>query len=90
MLSSFKPASTEQFEDHFQGVPQGTPIAPIVSILALVEPLQKVRNTVMYADDGLIYGDEIENPVFPDSDLIKEANIIQHPDKSKWIKKDGK
>lgn len=89
-LSSFKPTSHERFEDYFDGIPQGTPLSPILSILALVRPLQRVRETVMYADDGIIYGTNLEENPFPTSDEITEANITQNMDKSKWVKRNGK
>jgi hypothetical protein len=89
LLSSFKPASYEVFEDYFEGVPQGAPFSPILSILALVEPLMKVVKTLMYADDGLIYGENLPDEPFPVSDEIKEANINMHEGKSGWVKRNG-
>lgn len=88
LLSSYKSTSTEPFEDHFNGVPQGTPLSPILSILALVPTLQEQRQTVMYADDGVIYGKDLPNDPFPEE--VKPANITVNQNKSGWIRRKGK
>jgi len=45
-------------EDYKRGLPQGLPTSPILTISALQECFMKKSkwNTLMYADDGLIYG----------------------------------
>lgn len=54
-----------EVKENYRGIPQGTAISPILSILTLIRPLGTVRN-VMYADDGILWG--------PD---IKEETILQ-------------
>lgn len=44
------------------GVPQGAPTSPLLATLVLRETLFHKDNffeTVMYADDGLVYGDDV-------------------------------
>jgi len=46
------------------GFPQGAPISPILSILALEPTLFKLAcNIMMYADDGLKWGKEVADVV---------------------------
>jgi len=75
---------------YYEGVAQGTPIAPILSILALVMPLQEQVPTVMYADDGLIYGTNLGDKPFPTGFDIHESGIRLNESKSGWVKRDGK
>jgi len=82
MLSSYKPASTERFEDYFDGVPQGTPLSPLLSILALEDTIMARRNAVMYADDGLLFGGSPRECSFPRGDLINESGITLNKSKS--------
>jgi len=83
MLSSFKPASTESFKEFTEGVPQGTPISPILSILALEGTIiSPERATLMYADDGVIYGNNLKDDPFPTGDHIIRANIARNDKKS--------
>ena len=58
----------------------------------------------MYADDGLIYGAKAPEEVTPETDwseravsldaLLKkdmsDSGVQVHPEKSAWVKKDGK
>lgn len=72
------------------GVPQGSPTSPFLSILALDAAMKVVEGTnkLEYADDGILYG---ETPLqFPRSITMQEANIRMAPEKSTWVKYDGK
>lgn len=69
------------------GLPQGAPFSPLLSIM----PLQKVidSNTIMYADDGIIFtprGSEI-----PEFDRVKSewAGVEINREKSGWVKRSG-
>lgn len=75
-----------------EGVPQGAPTSPLLATLCLHNTLFSPNNpfkTVMYADDGLIHGDNISV-----SDLMEKKDwatdgIHIHPEKTLQIKKDG-
>lgn len=72
-----------------QGVEQGTPIAPVLSVLPLMVWQDKYQ-TVVYADDGLIYGSH-ESILRAKADpLLERIGATIHPDKSGWVKKEGK
>jgi len=75
-----------------RGVPQGAPTSPTLSLLGLHDSIldRPGINTIMYADDGLYYGDLSNTPLITPNSGIVSANIRFHPDKSEWIKKDGK
>lgn len=72
-----------------RGVPQGAPTSPVLASLALHgSVLDRGVNTLLYADDGLYYG-EINQPLItPNSNLVT-ANISFHTEKCHWIKKGG-
>jgi hypothetical protein len=76
-----------------EGFPQGSPISPILCSAILGDSVFKVAKCLMYADDGLFYSDE---PLFGGSDSVTtneamlEANLSFAPDKSGWVKKEGK
>lgn len=68
------------------GVPQGSPISPFLSILAVKDYLSQ-QNSINYADDQVFFGNEEfavkDNP---------EIGLVHAPDanKCKWVMKDGK
>ena len=66
------------------GVPQGAPTSPLLSIMSLRHFLQQVPS-VSYADDPIFYSDE-------DFKIrgMKKYGIVIHPEKSGWVKKEGK
>lgn len=73
-----------------RGVPQGAPTSPVLASLALHESiLDRGVETIMYADDGLYYG-EINQPLITPNSGIVTANIRFNLEKSEWVKKDGK
>jgi hypothetical protein len=45
---------------HRNGVPQGLAISPLLATMVLESTESKVKDLVMYADDGLIFGDKGE------------------------------
>lgn len=58
-----------------RGVPQGSPTSPVLASLALENSiLDRGMKTIMYADDGLYYGD-IDQPVITPNSGIVAANI---------------
>lgn len=72
-----------------RGVPQGAPTSPVLASLALHGSiLDRGINTIMYADDGIYYGD-INQPLITPNSGIVSANIYFNLNKSGWIKKDG-
>lgn len=68
------------------GVPQGSPISPFLSILAVKDYLTQ-QNSVNYADDQVFFG----NKEFVVNDN-PEIGLVHAPDneKCKWVMKDGK
>lgn len=72
-----------------RGVPQGAPTSPVLASLALHESiLDRGVDTIMYADDGLYYGN-IDQPLITPNSNIVSANIRFNLSKSGWIKKGG-
>jgi hypothetical protein len=68
------------------GVPQGSPISPFLSILAIKDYLSQ-RDSVNYADDQVFF----ENVEFAVKDN-PEIGLVHSPDpnKTRWVMKDGK
>lgn len=66
-----------------RGVPQGSPTSPVLSLLALEKSIldRPGMNTIMYADDGLYYG-ELDNPIITPNSGMTSANIYFNLDKS--------
>jgi len=72
-----------------RGVPQGAPTSPVLASLALENSiLDRGMNTIMYADDGLYYGN-IDQPVITPNSGMVEANIYFNLEKTNWVKRDG-
>lgn len=81
LLSSFSEVSTEKFEEWTEGVPQGAPFAPLLSVLPLIRVMGSL-DYVMYADDGVVMGNRLPERPIP-ADKLVWANITVHPDKSR-------
>jgi len=66
------------------GVPQGSPVSPFLSILAIKEYLSQ-ENSTNYADDQVFFGNKDflvkDNP---------EYGIIHSEEKCKWVMREGK
>lgn len=60
-----------------RGVPQGAPTSPTLSLLGLHDSIldRPGINTIMYADDGLYYGDLGDTPLITPNSGIVSANI---------------
>lgn len=78
----------------FRGVPQGCNMSPTIAAMTLESHIVDNFNNaslIMYADDGIIYGDDI-NEVKGLIDYFKEmAEMVGteiHEKKSGWVKKD--
>lgn len=65
------------------GVPQGSPLSPFLSILAIRDYLSQEK-CVNYADDQIFHS----NKLFEIKDSPMEG-IIHNKEKSGWIRKDG-
>lgn len=67
-----------------KGVPQGAPTSPVLSLLGLHNSVfdRPGIETLMYADDGLYYGDIANTPLITPNTGIAKGNIRFHPDKS--------
>lgn len=79
-----------------KGVPQGAPTSPLLATMVLKDSIMSAWKSVMYADDGLIYGekalDGAKLPVSLDSLLKRDmgdSGVQVHPEKSSWVRKDG-
>jgi hypothetical protein len=97
-LGSTTPPSDEMYlhwSEYYEGLPQGSPLSPLLSIIILYTTLLHKSHArdgstdfVMYADDGLFYGDlnvatinkELKTPV------MEFCNVLIHPEKSGYIK----
>lgn len=77
-------------EEHdMRGVPQGSPLSPILSILMLEQCLMKHPNIVMYADDGIVFDKSLN--LDPKADKAMDDLCIQlNKKKSKLVKENGK
>jgi hypothetical protein len=65
-----------------RGVPQGAPTSPLLATLILEKGIfNRGINTIMYADDGLYYGN-IEQPIITPNSGMLEGNIHFNLDKS--------
>lgn len=79
-----------------RGVPQGCNISPITAVLTFETQMRGMHkfdaSLVMYADDGLIYGDDETEVKLASMFLAAVARSIGtevHEKKSKWIKENG-
>lgn len=72
------------------GFPQGNPTSPTASILAINSLYEKWKGTLtMYMDDGLLISNNPIDVKQFNKDLLK-LGYFMDPEKSSWIKKDGK
>jgi len=78
----------------WKGVPQGSGISPILSVLSLNSINHKLKKhkiqCLKYADDGIFYSNSCENPL----EILKRNSEITgvefNYNKSDWVKKNGK
>lgn len=88
------PENVHEFLKHI-GTAQGSPLSPYLSALALDEieaHLPPDCHIVMYADDFIIYGDNIENTMIENGEmnkLLTSLGFTPHENKSGYIKKGG-
>ena len=87
------PKEINETTTFYKGVPQGSPISPLMASLALTNSLLSWIHqsyVLQYADDGILSGDDLteqkkdEILTFP-----AESGIQVNTTKSGWIKKDG-
>lgn len=66
-----------------RGVPQGAPTSPVLATLGLEGAIidRPGLNCIMYADDGLYYGDINQPVITPNSGMVS-ANIYFNLEKS--------
>lgn len=69
------------------GVPQGGNFSPLLAILCL-KPMFDKGNTVMYADDGLIFTDEPIDGILDHTEDMEKMGIKINQEKSGVIKED--
>jgi len=81
---SEKSIRAEAFLKHLTGLPQGAPTSPLLSI-SILDKFLTQKPSVAYADDQVFFDDS-------DFTLKEEVykGIMIHPDKSHWIKREGK
>jgi hypothetical protein len=71
------------------GLPQGLGVSPFTSTLTIDDSLK--RGTVMYADDGIIFG--ANHTIIPRLELfrenISEVGVELADEKTNWVKREG-
>jgi len=81
-----------------RGVPQGCNMSPTLATLTLemfvrhVFPQPRKASLVMYADDGIIFGDDqfyVERLVSQFQNCVELCGSKIHPKKSGWIRRNG-
>lgn len=83
-----------------KGVPQGAPTSPLLATIVLENSILDRRGltAIMYADDGIYYGDFTDGytgnerhtiPIITPNSGMVTANIFFNHEKSRWVKKDG-
>lgn len=75
-----------------KGVPQGNPTSPVLASITLTDTVMKPypnMKCLMYADDGIFYGDKIYLEEIQKDKKFREAGIEFNWSKSGWIKKNG-
>jgi hypothetical protein len=66
-----------------RGLPQGAPTSPLLCSLALEDSIMgRGPKTLMYADDGIYYGDIDQPLITPNSNMVS-ANIHFNVEKSR-------
>lgn len=78
-----------------RGVPQGSPLSPTLSAIALKESILKEpiigHKILMYADDGIKYGKGLSDKLVSQiTNAMWKAGVIYKEKKCRWVKKDGK
>lgn len=77
------------YTTRLRGIPQGASTSPLLATLTLENAIMdRGVKTVMYADDGLYYGD-IDQPLITPNSGILEANIHFNLEKTGYVKRDG-
>jgi hypothetical protein len=77
-----------------RGFPQGGSLSPLLSILPVLLDAELERleiGIVSYCDDGILYGDKMNNFLELLQSLLddKDTGVKCHLDKSGWVKKDN-
>ena len=86
IVNSLQPIS---YRYRVKGVPQGAPTSSVLATFALENNvLDRGVKTVMYADDGIYYGNTDQPLITPNSGMVS-ADISFNLEKSRWVKKDG-
>jgi retron-type reverse transcriptase len=71
-----------------EGVPQGSPLSPILSILMLEHTILRNPKVIMYADDGVVLAKKLTLGGKEEEDM-EDLNIELNYGKSRLVKKDG-
>jgi len=87
--SGKEPGFKQVHETQIEGFPQGSPISPILCSLVLGGSIFNKGQCLMYADDGLFYGDFDESQLETDQ-TMSALGISFAKEKCRWVKKDGK
>jgi len=74
-----------------RGVPQGAPTSPLLATLTLEGSIldRPGLEAIMYADDGLYYGNIGDTPIITPNSGMTTSNIYFNVSKSGWVKRNG-